>query len=113
MKRLSRNSAAFAIGVIAFCEILQPGSANGSPAVHKIAIEKMAFGPPPPGVHAGDTIEWINNDIFRHSVTAVDKTFDIDIEPNATARIVVRQPGRIQYICKYHPGMTGQLIVGE
>ena len=39
-------------------------------ADYTIVIDKMKFGPVPAELHAGDTIIWQNNDIFRHSATA-------------------------------------------
>jgi plastocyanin len=103
------------IGVLAmlavFASIAPPERATSAPVVHKILIEKMAFGPPPVGVHVGDTIEWTNKDIFRHSATSAAKSFDLDMEPDATAFIVVRRGGSFQYTCKYHPGMKGVLTV--
>ena len=50
-------------------------------------------------------------DRLRHSATAEDNSFDVDIEPNARARVVVKTAGTIRYICKYHPSMQGQLVV--
>src|ERR1051326_8813875 len=89
-----------------------PGlSGAKEPIVHRIVIGKMAFGPSPPGLHAGDTIEWVNEDIFLHSVTAEDKSFDVDIAPKATVRVVLQKPGTLRYVCKYHPGMQAQLVI--
>jgi len=86
-------------------------SSAKEPVVHRIVIGKMAFGPSPPGLHVGDTLEWVNEDIFLHSVTAADKSFDMDIAPKATVRIVMRTPGTIRYVCKYHPSMQAQLVI--
>jgi len=89
-----------------------PGSLSANePAVHRIVIGKMAFGPSPPGLHVGDTVEWVNEDIFLHSATAADMSFDVDIAPKMTARVVVKKAGIIRYICKYHPSMQAQLVV--
>ena len=89
-----------------------PGlSSAKEPAVYRIVIGKMAFGPSPPVLHPGDTVEWVNEDIFLHSVTAEDKSFDLDIAPKATVRFVVRTAGTIHYVCKYHPGMHAQLVI--
>ena len=79
--------------------------------VHRIIIAKMAFAPSPPDLHAGDIVEWMNQDIFVHSATAADGSFDIDVQPNKTARVVIRKAGTINYSCKYHPGMQSTLIV--
>jgi len=88
-------------------------SADGpaAPAAKQILIRQLAFGESPAGIHVGDTIEWVNKDIFVHSATADDKSFDVDIQPNGVGRFVVRKTGMIRYICKYHPGMTGTLVV--
>jgi plastocyanin len=84
-----------------------------APAVHRITISKMAFGTAPPGIHQGDTVEWVNEDIFLHSVTADDKSFDVDVAPKARVSIVMKHPGVIHYICKYHPTMKGELVVAN
>ena len=91
--------------------LLPASSSAKEPIVHRIVIGKMAFGPSPPGLHVGDTIEWVNEDIFLHSVTADDMSFDVDIAPKATARIVLKKAGTIKYVCKYHPSMQAQLVV--
>lgn len=90
---------------------LQQGEA--APAVHRVVIAKMAFGPSPAGLKSGDTVEWVNDDIFVHSATAADGSFDVDIQPHATARVVIRNAGEIRYRCKYHPGMQGVLVVAS
>jgi plastocyanin len=103
------------IGLVAGLAIsaaLLPGSLTAKePIVHRIVIGKMAFGPSPPGLHAGDTVEWVNEDIFVHSVTAADMSFDLDISPKMAARVVMKNAGTIEYVCKYHPSMQAKLVV--
>ena len=79
--------------------------------VHTVVIDKMAFGPLPSRVRVGDVVMWVNNDIFRHTATARDDSFDVDIEAGASARTVVRRVGMLKYYCRYHPGMIGQMMV--
>jgi plastocyanin len=78
-----------------------------------ITIEKMRFGPVPANIRVGDTIVWVNRDIFRHTATARNRSFNVDLPPSATARMVVRQSGTIAFYCTYHPGMTGRLVVAR
>jgi plastocyanin len=111
MKPITPDAIGLFAAIGAFSVAMQPTDLNASGVTHKIAIEKMAFGPPPARVHVGDTIEWTNRDIFRHSATSSDKSFDVDVAPNETAKVVVRVAGHFQYSCKYHPGMKGELIV--
>lgn len=78
-------------------------------AVHVIVLDKMAFGPMPSGVRAGDIIEWVNHDIFEHTATARDGSFDIDLKSGATVRTTAKI-GSFAFYCKFHPGMTGTLV---
>ena len=73
----------------------------------------MTFGAVPAGLRVGDVIEWVNNDIFVHSVTARDKSFDLELKPKARVRMVLKRPGTVAFYCRYHPGMTGTLAVGK
>lgn len=79
---------------------------------HTIVMEKMKFGPSPAGLRVGDTIVWVNRDLFRHTATARNQ-FDVDLAPGASGRTVLRAAGRIPYICRFHPGMTGVLTVAR
>src|ERR1051325_1779869 len=96
---------------IAMASVLPGLSSAREPILHRIVIGKMAFGPSPPGLHVGDTIEWVNEDIFLHSVTASDMSFDVDIAPKTSARVVLKRAGTISYVCKYHPSMQARLVI--
>jgi plastocyanin len=80
---------------------------------HTIVIDKMKFGPLPTGLKVGDLIVWVNRDMFRHTATARDKSFDVDLPAGKSGRLVLRKPGTIAFFCRFHPGMTGQLQVGR
>jgi plastocyanin len=110
---LSRESAAIprrlllALAGAAFVAV--PVSA--APKVYTITIQQMAFGPVPAGLRIGDTLEWVNNDIFLHSATAKDKSFDLELKPKAHMRMVLKTAGTFAFFCRYHPGMMGRLVV--
>jgi plastocyanin len=80
-------------------------------AEHVVVIEKMKFGAVPTDLHVGDTIVWQNNDIFRHTATAEDKSFDVDLPPKSQATTIVETAGTFAFICRFHPGMKGTLEV--
>lgn len=88
-----------------------PAPLAAAPHTYVIMIDKMKFGPVPTNVRAGDVILWVNRDMFRHTATARNGGFNVDLQPGAQARTVVRRPGSIAFYCKYHPGMTGLLRV--
>ena len=85
--------------------------AAAAPQTHTIIIDKMKFGPVPAKLRRGDRIVWVNRDLFRHTATAVNKSFDVDLPPSARRTIVVRSPGTVGFTCKYHPAMGGVLRV--
>ena len=77
-----------------------------------LVIDKLQF-PPVPPVKAGDTLVLVNRDIFRHSVTAADASFDVELPPGAKARLTVGKRGTTVFTCKYHPNMRGSIVVSS
>lgn len=98
------------LAVLAFAEFAVGGPASAVAANHEIIIAQMQFGTVPT-LHVGDVITWRNDDIFRHSATARDKSFDIDLPPKSQKRMTVKQAGKVDFYCRFHPMMTGTLDV--
>lgn len=88
-----------------------PAAAARPTHAYTVTIRQMTFGPVPPVLHVGDTIAWVNDDIFVHSATALDKSFDVELKPKARVVIALNKPGTIPFVCRYHPGMKGRLVV--
>jgi plastocyanin len=80
-------------------------------ADYTITLQQMKFGPVPAELHVGDVIVWQNKDILRHTATARDRSFDVDLPPGTENRMPLTQAGSFAFFCKFHPGMTGTLIV--
>lgn len=85
--------------------------AAAAPHSYTVIIDKMKFGPVPAGLHKGDSIVWLNKDFLRHTATAADHSFDVDLRPGAKAATVLKISGTIAFVCRYHPGMHGVLQV--
>jgi len=101
-----------AIPVLLLMLALAPaGCAKPAGATHQVTLANMAFGPAPADLRAGDAIEWINADIFEHSATARDGSFNVDLPPKAHVRTVLTKPGHVAVYCRFHPGMTLALDV--
>ena len=79
--------------------------------VQVIVVKNLAFGPAPTDLRVGQTVEWDNEDIFQHSASAKDGSFNVELPPHSKGRIVLRRAGKVAYYCRYHPGMTGVLEV--
>ena len=104
-----RRLALGAVSVGALLLVSTPAAA--APRSYTVVIEKMEFGPVPSGLHKGDTIVWINRDFLRHTATAADHSFDVDLMPGKAAKTVLNKAGTIPFTCRYHPGMKGVLQV--
>lgn len=78
---------------------------------YTVVVDKMAFGELPSELHVGDTITWRNDDMFRHSATADDQSFDVDLPAETEVVMPLTVAGEWSFICKFHPGMTGTLVV--
>jgi plastocyanin len=76
-----------------------------------VTIADMAFQPAVLHARVGDIVVWTNDDLFRHTATAKDGGFNIDLPVKASGRTTLKRRGRIDYACAYHSGMTGRIVV--
>ena|SRR5947209_6799434 len=81
------------------------------PATYTIVIDKMAFGTAPNGLRVGDTIIWVNRDVFRHTATAADHSFNVDLASGKSGPTVLTRAGTVPFNCTFHPGMRGALTI--
>ena len=108
------RSFTIALGLASALGVAAPAlPAAAAPKTHRIIMAGMGFGPAPAGIKAGDTVVWVNKDLFRHTATARDKSFDVDVMPGKEGRTVVKRSGQFAYFCRFHPGMTAMLPVGK
>lgn len=82
---------------------------SGQKAVsHQVAIENMTFSPAELDANIGDTIVFINKDIFVHNVTEKDSLWQSpDLNQGDTWTWIVE--GNANYYCTYHPNMVGSI----
>jgi plastocyanin len=81
------------------------------PKTYTVIVDQLAFSPQVTSARVGDTIVWINKDILRHTATAKDSSFDLDLDAGAQGVTVLKKAGTVQVYCRYHPGMTAQVMV--
>jgi plastocyanin len=80
-------------------------------ATIQIVMENLVISPAEASLKAGDTIEWINKDVFAHTATARNGDFDVTIAPKKTVTSVVKKPGTVEYYCRFHPNMKAVLTI--
>ena len=79
----------------------------------QVKMEKLGFVPAQITAHVGDTIEWINSDFVAHTATARDGSWDVLLHVNAKKTVVLKDEGAVGYYCKFHPNMTGRILVSK
>jgi len=104
-----RRCVLSAVALGALLPVASPAAA--APRTYVVVIDKMKFGPAPAQLHKGDSIVWFNRDFLRHTATAVDKSFNVDLPAGAKAKTTLTKTGTIPFNCRYHPGMRGVLQV--
>lgn len=83
-------------------------SAPAQAGTHVVFIDQMKYGAVP-RLNVGDTVVFVNKDLFRHTVTASNNSFNLDLMPGARGTLHINSAGHAVFFCKYHPGMRGTM----
>ena len=86
-------------------------SVQASAATLQITMRDLEITPAAADAKVGDTIEWVNEDIFVHTATARNGDWDVTLPPNKTVKLVLKKPGTIDYHCRFHPNMKARLTI--
>jgi plastocyanin len=81
------------------------------PATHRIAVEGMRFQPESLTVNAGDTVVWVNKDLFPHTATSEGNFNSQSIDAGRSWEFKPSAKGEFAYVCAFHPTMKGTLRV--
>lgn len=83
--------------------------APAAAATHVVVIDQMKYAPVP-ALKVGDVLTFQNKDLFRHTVTASNDSFNLDLMPGASGSLRINSKGHAAFYCKYHPGMRGTMV---
>ena len=86
-------------------------SVSADAATIQITMQDLVISPAEASAKVGDTIEWINKDIFAHTATARNGDWDVTIPPKKTVTSVLNKAGTVDYYCRFHPNMKATLVV--
>ena len=86
-------------------------SGDRTAAVHRVAIEGMAFVPSEVQARAGDTIVWTNRDVVPHTATSPGRFDSGVIAGGGEWSVVVEESGTFAYVCTLHPTMKATVRV--
>jgi plastocyanin len=76
----------------------------------QVTIDKLVFSPATVEAKVGDTIMWVNKDVFAHTAT-VNGDWDVMILPKKSASLTLKRVESVDYSCRFHPNMKGHLTV--
>jgi plastocyanin len=76
----------------------------------QVTIDKLVFSPATVEAKVGDTIEWVNKDMFAHTAT-VTGGWEVMIPPKKSASLTLKAAGAVDYFCRFHPNMKGHIAV--
>lgn len=118
-------SATAAIGIIGATLLASPAVASGGGGCGRavtdergtqVRVRNYCFRPTILRVQRGSTITWVNHDTFAHTVLGANGTwggYDELRTAGATTRYRFVRSGVYPYVCTYHPGMIGAIVVGD
>jgi plastocyanin len=87
-------------------------SISAGAATIQILMEDLVISPAEASAKVGDTIEWINKDIFAHTATARNGDWDVTIPQKKAVTLVLKKAGTVEYYCRFHPNMKATLTIG-
>ena len=78
----------------------------------RVLIDSTSYQPESLTVRVGDSVVWVNQDPFPHTVTSASGGFDSHtIETGKSWTYPVTKAGDFPYACIFHPMMRGTLVV--
>ena len=109
---MRKTARAAAIGVL-LCTVAaatRGAEAPPAPKTHTVTIDATRFEPAALTVAPGDTVVWVNADLFPHTATSPLGVFDSkEIKPGTSWKYKVPKKGLFEYICTLHPAMRASL----
>jgi len=81
----------------------------------QVNIRNFCFGPTILRVPEGETVTWVNRDDFPHVVLGADAAWGGYGKVRGGGEVSYRfvTSGVYPYVCTYHPGMIGAVVVGN
>lgn len=97
------------ITTIAACSRHEDATTN-APVVVEVSMKNVQFSPASLEVKVGTIVDWKNDDLVPHTVTAA--SFDSgSMSSGQSWRHTFTETGTFPYACSFHPPMKGVIIV--
>jgi plastocyanin len=87
-------------------------TAAGTDTASQVIIDNYAFGPASLTVKVGTTVTWINHDDDPHTVDSTQGQFkSATLNKGDKFEFRFSSVGEYPFYCRFHPKMTGKIIV--
>jgi plastocyanin len=120
MRRIAASMfLALAWGSFPASPALAGGGGCSAPVTQGVAslvrIQRFCFKPTILYADPGDSITWVNRDEAAHLVLGANLRWGNyrDLELGESDVLRFSSPGVYPYLCTYHPGMVGAVVVGD
>lgn len=108
-RNLTATLALAGVAAIAWVLISDMASAQKT---HRVEITGFKFKPKTVIASPGDKIVFINKDVVPHTATARGKRWKSGtLNATDSWTLTAGKHGVYQYFCRFHPGMTGRVVV--
>lgn len=89
-----------------------PDAPKAQLGAEAVTIQNFAYNPPQIEVAVGTVVNWQNKDGLPHTATATGGEFDSgNLNPDQAFSFSFDTGGTYAYVCQYHPGMQGTVVV--
>jgi plastocyanin len=80
-----------------------------------VHIRNFCFRPTVLHTKVGGSVTWVNDDPFDHTVSGANAAWGSYEALAGSVSVTYRftRPGAYPYVCLFHPGMTGAVVVGS
>src|SRR5713101_7418139 len=86
-------------------------AADQKPAL-LVHLLDFSFKPASASVNVDDTVQFVNDDPYPHTVTAANGSFDSgNLDEHKTWSYTFKKAGTYALMCTYHPNMKGMITV--
>lgn len=111
---LMKARPALVIGAMAIAVGVLPLRGASAGADHLVEMKGVSFVPEEIQIAVGDSLTWVNQDEDKHDPASKTGEFDSPtLQKGQTFTVTFDQPDTIQYFCKVHTYMQGQIVVGD
>lgn len=111
LPRMNRLTKTLAAATVAAGLVAAPATTASAALDAKVRVVDDAFRPATVTVPAGSVVGWINRGEDHHTVTF--ENFDDVIAPGEKTRRRFNAPGTYAYLCRFHSGMSGTVVVTD